>query len=214
MAALTALTIGSLALTAGSTYMQYQGQRRAARGAEAQGRAAQEMAGFEAGLLEEQAEDSLARGREQELRHRGDVSRLKGSQRARLAAQGIDIDTGSAGLLQEETAILGEVDAITIRNNARREAYGYRSQAELVRRGGSNMAAGYQNEAASIRNQSYGTLLTGGAQLAGMYASTRRTVPRSTTSARPIPSGSVGMTPTSTPRPGFTVTGAKPWWQP
>ncbi len=217
MAALTMASIlglGSLGLTGASTYSQYQGQRRAARGLAAQGRGAQELANTEAGFIEAQADDVLVRGNEEEGKHRTDVRRLTGSQRARLAAQGIDIGEGSAALLQGETAVLGEVDAMTIRNNARREAFGLRTQADLVRRGGANQAAGYRNEAASARNQSFSTLLTGAAQLGSMYASSRSTIPRSTTTRAPLP-GQVGRTPdlTPVPRPTVTVHGAKPWWQ-
>ncbi len=219
MAALsTALLVGSMALTGASTYNQYRGQRRAARSYEAQGRGARELANTEAGFLDEQADDALARGREEEGRYRSDVSRLKGSQRARLAAQGIDIGSGSAAALQTETAILGEVDSLTIRNNARREAYGFKTQADLVRKGGANQAAGYANEAKSARNASIGTLLTGGAQIVGMYANSRTTAPRSTTPslgdrARAIqPSNTPNLAPI--PRPRVTVPNAKPWWQP
>lgn len=213
--AATGLAIASMGLTAFSTINQYQGQRRQARSLQAQGRGAQELANAEAGFLDAQAGDAIERGQQEEQRHRSAVSKLKGSQRARLAAQGIDINSGSAADLQMETEILGEIDARTIRSNARREAWGFTTQADLVRRGGSNMAAGYRNEAASVRNQSFGTLLTGAARIGDTYASGRRTVPTSTNlreRARAIP---VSNTPHGgNVRPGLTVPAAKPWWQP
>lgn len=52
-----------------------------------------------------------------------------GAQRTVQAANGIDVNSGSAAQLQDETAMLGELDALTISNNAAREAYGYRVQA-------------------------------------------------------------------------------------
>lgn len=52
-----------------------------------------------------------------------------GAQRAVAAAHGLDVNSGSPALLQEDAAALGHLDALTIRNNADREAYGYRSQA-------------------------------------------------------------------------------------
>lgn len=52
-----------------------------------------------------------------------------GTQRTALAANGVDVNSGSASQLQDDTAMLGELDALTIQNNAAREAYGYRVQA-------------------------------------------------------------------------------------
>lgn len=53
-----------------------------------------------------------------------------GTQRSAQAANGIDVNSGSAAQLQDDTAMLGELDALTIQNNAAREAYGYRVQAK------------------------------------------------------------------------------------
>ena len=52
-----------------------------------------------------------------------------GTQRSAQAANGIDVNSGSSALIQDDTAMLGELDALTIQNNAAREAYGYRVQA-------------------------------------------------------------------------------------
>lgn len=56
-----------------------------------------------------------------------------GTQRAVQAANGIDVNSGSAAQLQDDTAMIGELDALTIQNNAAREAYGYRIQADQDR---------------------------------------------------------------------------------
>lgn len=53
-----------------------------------------------------------------------------GTQRSVQAANGIDVNSGSAAQLQDDTAMIGELDALTIQNNAAREAYGYRVQAK------------------------------------------------------------------------------------
>lgn len=52
-----------------------------------------------------------------------------GTQRTTQAANGINVNTDSAAQLQDDTAMLGELDALTIQNDAAREAYGYRVQA-------------------------------------------------------------------------------------
>jgi hypothetical protein len=76
-----------------------------------------------------QEKDAITRGKEAEQRLRRGVSQTIGEQRASLAAQGISLDAGgTAADLQADTAYLGELDAMTIRNNARREAFGYKMQ--------------------------------------------------------------------------------------
>lgn len=48
---------------------------------------------------------------------------------ANQAASGIDVNTGSAVQVQDSARILGKLDALTIRSNAARQAYGYQVQA-------------------------------------------------------------------------------------
>lgn len=52
-----------------------------------------------------------------------------GSIKAGQAAGGIDVNSGSAVDVQSSAAQLGELNAITIRSNAARTAYGYQTQA-------------------------------------------------------------------------------------
>ena len=75
------------------------------------------------------AEDALKRGALASDDHMARIGRLIGSQRAAFATQGIEIDTGSAKQIQEETFNLGLEDAVTIRNNSYLEAFGFESQA-------------------------------------------------------------------------------------
>lgn len=75
------------------------------------------------------AHDAMARGR-----YDGDLQRMRtaqaiGTQRVAGAANGGDVNSGSNALLQDDTAMLGELDALTLENNAAREAYGYKVQA-------------------------------------------------------------------------------------
>lgn len=115
----------------------------------------QQVANVNAQIAEWQAEDALARGREQVTRQREYIRQLTGSQRARLAAQGIDIDSGSALDVQLDTARSGELDVLAIENAARREAWGYRVQAQDYRTRGA--IARYEGRQAAV-----GTLLTTG----------------------------------------------------
>jgi len=80
-------------------------------------------------LAEMDAVDALKRGQEAVAITRGKTKKLIGSQRAAIAAQGIRADIGSAADIQQEAQDIGELDVLAIRNNAAREAYGYKVKA-------------------------------------------------------------------------------------
>lgn len=109
-----------------------------------------------------QAEDAIMRGEEEAHRTRLATRQMVARQRAAFAGQGVELDSGSPLLVQEETAAMGELDALRIRNNAWREAWGYRSQAaEYSGRGRIEKLAG------RVRRNS--TLLTGGLSMLRDY---------------------------------------------
>lgn len=113
-------------------FMQALGGGLGALGAEAEGEQAEELADYNADILRYQARDAEARGEEDIRAIRRQVAAVIGSQRASLAGQGVALDVGTAADLQVETAVLGEEDVIRRRNNAMREAWGFRSRAKLV----------------------------------------------------------------------------------
>lgn len=132
------------------------------------GKMNQQIANHNAELSEAQAQDALAIGAVNEQRQRAKTKQLIGSQRANLAAQGIDIETGSALDVQTGTAALGEDDALMIRTNAAREAWGYRAQASNYRFGG-------EVARTTAKQQAVGTLLTGGGKAYGNYSTLNKT---------------------------------------
>lgn len=79
-------------------------------------------------VAERQAADALARGQIAEDEQRRKTMAIKGAQRAALGASGVALDSGSPLDILGDTAAFGELDALTIRSNAEREAYGYRVQ--------------------------------------------------------------------------------------
>lgn len=79
------------------------------------------------------AEDARLRGAIEEQRQREISGQVLGTQRARLAGSGVDISSGSALDILMDTAASAELDALAIRANAAREAYGYQVQAENFR---------------------------------------------------------------------------------
>lgn len=101
-----------------------------------QGNAAKAQAGQQA--LQQRTNALYAQDAANDAQKRGaydaDLQRVRtgqaiGTQRAAMAGNGGEVNSGSNALLQEDTAALGELDALTIQNNAAREAYGYKVQA-------------------------------------------------------------------------------------
>ena len=95
------------------------------------------------------AQDALVRGGAEANRHRQLAKRYIASQNTALAANGLDISSGSALTQTTDTAALGELDALTAYNNAQRDAYGLkvgaansRTQGSIARAQGNNAALG------------------------------------------------------------------------
>jgi hypothetical protein len=80
-------------------------------------------------IAEGYAQRAEQQGRVDEQNQRLKTSSVIGSQRAALASQGGDINSGSPLDIASDTARAGELDALTQRNNAALKAYGYRVQA-------------------------------------------------------------------------------------
>ncbi len=95
------------------------------------------------------AVDAEKRGAVQADQYRRQVGQMIGTQRAGFAANGIDVNSGTAAEIQDDTAAIGEFDALTIANNAAREAWGYRvgaqndlSNATMARKNAKSSASG------------------------------------------------------------------------
>lgn len=91
-------------------------------------------------MSEVSAQSELRRGQSQSGALTLKAGQMKAAQRARLSANGIALDEGSAVDIQASTDIMKEIDANTITSNAIQSAWGYRVQ-------GTN----YTNDAATRR---------------------------------------------------------------
>lgn len=87
------------------------------------------------------AEDARKRGQMEEYRQRLKTRDVAAQQRSSLAAAGVDLSIGSPLDLIGDTFELGEMDALTVRNNAAREANQYENAAWSNRVGQSNYTA-------------------------------------------------------------------------
>lgn len=98
------------------------------------------VADTNARIAELGAQSALLQGQQQVGALTLRAGQLKSSQRAALAANGIDLGVGSAVELQASTDIMAQIDKNTIEANAVRSAWGYRTQ-----------AVNFQNEALTKR---------------------------------------------------------------
>lgn len=111
-------------------------------------------------------EAGTAREAAEGMKVRAGVARLK----ARQAASGVDVNTGSSKEVTDAASALGSLDALTIRSNTAREAYGYEvaatseeAKANLARMEGENAkTSGYIGALSS--------LLSGASSAGGKYA--------------------------------------------
>ena len=114
-----------------------------------QGRYAQAAAEDNAKILDRQAADVIRRGQDEAAKYKKKIKQMQASQKVALAAQGIDVSGDDALAILQETGEIGEVDAMTIKNNAYREAYGLRAQGIDLRAQGKFARAQAQAEGVS-----------------------------------------------------------------
>lgn len=108
------------------------------------------------------AQDAIDRGRREERAERERMQRILGMQRAAFGASGAVVDVGSALDVLEDTAYFGELDALTIRANAEREAWFHRSNASQARAAASDyVRQGYIGAGVTLLAGAAGTALQG-----------------------------------------------------
>ncbi|MEC5161722.1 MULTISPECIES: virion core protein, T7 gp14 family [unclassified Janthinobacterium] len=117
-----AITAAGAISSAGAAYGQAQNQRSSL---EYQASVAQSNAAF----AEASASDAVRSGQTAEENHALKTGALFGAQRAQLAANGVDLGSGSANEILTTTKFMSERDALQIHDNAMMQAWGYRTQA-------------------------------------------------------------------------------------
>lgn len=115
-----------------------------------------------------QAESVIKQGKQAAKEHKQETSALIGSQRAALAAQGLDPNAGTALEIQVQTAERGARDAVTIRNNAWLTAWGIKVEATNRK-----YASAFQQMGS--RNAAQSTIVTGGMNATGSFARAYKT---------------------------------------
>lgn len=152
----TTIMAASLAMSAAAAGIGAYGQYQ-------QGKYQEKVAENNAIVQNRMAEDALKRGEAKEQQHRQQVQQMISRQRTQLAANGVDMQGGSALDMIGDTAMMGELDALTIRSNAANEAYGHRVGAtNTLAQGKLDRMAGNYGAAS--------TLLTGAGKVAGSWS--------------------------------------------
>ncbi len=175
MAAFTALAIAGLASAGISAYGQWRAGRSAAKAGELAKQAKESEAQLEdynAHVADLQTGDAIFRGQEDEERIRDHVRGLIGRGRAGAAGAGVLVGVGSSADVAADAAYLGELDALQVRTNAAREAWGYnvqaydtRQRAKILRQEGSTLAAIGREQRTAARLGAASTLVGASASL-------------------------------------------------
>lgn len=150
---LTTLQTGALIASAAGTGLSVYGQYQAGRAQQAAARYNQQVAAIE-------AQDALDRGDREQQRVGIKEAQMRGEQRVRMAANGLDLSYGTPEALLEQTDYYGLEDQRTVANNARREAAGFGQRSVL---------AGLQADSANPWGNAAGSLLVGASSVADKW---------------------------------------------
>ena len=164
-------------------------------------------------IAETQAKDTLAAGQIEESRFRQGTRALISTQRTQFAGGNVDVGYGSAVDVQADTAYMGELDALAIRTNATRAAWGYQVQAvDLQKRaaitrqeGAQAVEAGRQEKKAGHLKAITGGILGGATLLAQSPLADKMGINRVPTTSTSGTGSSFAITTPGSPGAGLTA---------
>lgn len=162
-----AATTAAIALGAASGGLSLKGAADEASALRKQGDYQKDMYDFNSKIAQLQAEDAIRRGDREAVRYEKKGQQAIGASRAALAAQGVDVSSGSALDVQTDIAEQAAVGAVTIRNNAWREAWGYKVQAESYSQKGFMEREAAQEKAKATMLTGVANTLAIGGKMAG-----------------------------------------------
>ena len=148
-------------LTAFGIFMTVAGTAEKIFGASRKAADARSIAEKNAQAAEEAAADVVGVAGTAGVRARMRGGNVLGAQTAEFAAGNVVAGVGSAGTTAQKTQMMTDLDEQILRNNATREAWGYRKRATMFRREGA-----LQAEAAG--NEGVASLIGGIGQVAGV----------------------------------------------
>lgn len=147
-----------------------------AMGAIQEGQARAEAANYQAQVQENNAQiaefkarDAIVRGNEEQKKQRQYTASVSAKQRVAMAANNVDVTYGSALDAAVDTAMLGELDALTIQSNSYREAYDHKISATNERAGAELSRMEAKNAQTAGFLSAAGTLVGGIGNAYGSY---------------------------------------------
>ena len=161
-----AIAIGATALGTGLKLKGISDQKKISIG---QARFQARVAKNNAVRAEAAARDAIKRGQVDEATQRQATSQAISSSRASAAARGVDVDVGSAVDVAASIAQVGEQDALTIRQNAAREAFNIRQQGEDFTAQAEQAVIAGKNASRLANRQVAGTLIGGATSVASRW---------------------------------------------
>jgi len=158
------------AMAAGAVVSAF-GTLQAGKAAAASGKYNNAVAANNAEIARRNAEFAGQKGEAAAARKQMETRAKVGGILASQGASGVNINSESAGDVRESATELGKLDALTIRSNAAREAYGYQTQGmNYDAEGALALAEGKNAQSASYLTAA-STLLTGAGNAYGAYTS-------------------------------------------
>jgi hypothetical protein len=127
-----------------------------------QGQVQKQVARNNATMAEYAAQDAERRGELEAQAVQRKASQLKGTQRAMMAARGLDLGVGTPAEILDQTDFFGETDVATTRYNASREAWSNRAQ-------GQDMMQQGKWAARNANMQAFSTLLGTAGSVSGKW---------------------------------------------
>ena len=126
-------------------------------------------------LADQAAADAIKRGKVEAQLKQQETAALKGRQLTALAANGVDVGSGSAVDVTSNTDALGKFEELRIRSNAQREALGFQTE-------GMNYAAkaglesySAQSAQAAGKTAVFSSLVGGASKVAGQWYNFKKT---------------------------------------
>lgn len=166
-----------------STLMSAQSQAQQSEYQQDVGQYEKGVAEYNARVSENEAQEIRAAGVESENLKRTETAQLLAKQRAQLGASGVQVGSGSAFQLQEDTVTLGEADALRIRSNYEAEAEAKETGAVLTRSQGELAESKGDFAKTTSDAKVTGTLLSGASAVAGTGVADKWFTPDSSATA-------------------------------
>lgn len=121
---------------------------------------AQKIADSNAFFAELDAWEAEAFGYTQSARYQAVIDRTVGAQRVAFASQNVNVNTGTAKAIQQETKLIGFLNTLDMQKQARDRAMGFRMEASNIRLGSDFRRAQAGAQAGAARGAGFGRALS------------------------------------------------------